>query len=53
MVGRNGRTYGLGYKAHIPADVDSDMPLAFTAAPANEKRHDPGLLDKAAVVNGG
>jgi len=53
MVGRNGITYGLGYKAHIPADVDSDMPLAFTAAPANEKRHDSGLLDKAVAVNGG
>ena len=49
MVGRDGRSYGLGYKAHIAADVDSDLPLAFTAAPANEneKRHAPGLLDKA------
>ncbi len=34
LVGRDGRTYGLGYKAHISADVDSDLPLAFIAAPA-------------------
>ena len=32
LVGRDGRTYGLGYKAHISADVDSDLPLAFIAA---------------------
>ncbi len=41
MVGRDGRTYGLGYKAHIAGDVYSDLPLAFIAASANdnEKRH--------------
>jgi transposase len=55
MVGRDGRTYGLGYKAHIAADVDSDLPVAFTAAPANEneKKHAPGLLDKTVEVTEG
>jgi len=55
MVGRDGRTYGLGYKAHISADVDSDLPLAFIAASANEneKRLAPELLDKTVVVTGG
>jgi hypothetical protein len=37
LVGRDGRTYGLGYKAHI-------------AASANEKKHAPGLLDKAVAA---
>ena len=47
-VGRDWRTYDLGYKAHIAAGVDSDLPLAFTTAPANdnEKKRAPGLLDK-------
>ena len=27
-VGRDGKTYDLGYKAHIAVDVESDMPLA-------------------------
>jgi len=55
MVGRDGRTYGLGYKAHIAGDVDSDLPLAFIAASANdnEKKHAPGLLLKAVEAAGG
>jgi len=55
VVGRDGRSYGLGYKAHIAADVDSDLPLAFIAASANEneKRHTPGLLDKTVEATGG
>jgi len=55
LVGRDGRTYGLGYKAHISADVDSDLPLAFIAASVNdnEKRHAPGLLDKTVEATGG
>ena len=48
-VGRNERGYDLGYRAHIADDSRSDLPVAFTAAPANEneKRHAPRLLDKA------
>ena len=55
LVGRDGRTYGLGYKAHIAADVDSDLPLAFIVASANEneKKHAPGLLDKTVEATGG
>jgi IS5 family transposase len=55
LVGRDGRTYGLGYKAHISADVDSDLPLAFITASANEneKRHAPKLLDKTVEATGG
>jgi len=55
MVGRDGRSYGLGYKAHIAGDVYSDLPLAFTAAPANEneKKHAPELLDKTVEAAGG
>ena len=55
MVGRDGRTYGLGYKAYISADVHSDLPIAFIAASANEneKRHAPELLDKTVEVTGG
>jgi len=52
-VGRDGRTYGLGYKAHISADIDSDLPLAFIVASANEKKHAPGLLDKTVEAAGG
>lgn len=53
-VGRDGKTYDLGYKAHIAADANSELPVAFTAAPANEneKKHAPGLLDKAVEATG-
>ncbi len=55
LVGRDGRTFGLGYKAHIAADVDSDLPLAFIAASANEneKKHAPELLNKTVEATGG
>ena len=47
-VGRDGKTYDLGYKAHIAADSESELPVAFIVAPANEneKRHAYELLDK-------
>jgi len=40
-VGRDGKTYDLGYKAHVAVDVESDMPVAAVVASANEneKRH--------------
>jgi len=40
-VGRDGKIYDLGYKAHIAVDADSDMPVAVVVASANmnEKRH--------------
>jgi len=48
-VGRSGKTYALGYKVHVAADSESELPLAFIAAPANqnEKKHADELLDKA------
>ena len=35
-VGRDGKTYDLGYKAHVAVDVESDMPVAVVVASANE-----------------
>jgi len=48
-VGRNGKTYELGYKLHLAADARSELPLAVTVAPANdnEKKHAPELFKKA------
>jgi len=53
-VGRDGKTYDLGYKAHLTVDVDSDMPVAAVAASANEneKRHAEELMGKASAVVG-
>ena len=47
-VGRSGKTYDLGYKAHISADSESELPVAFIVAPANEneKKYAYKLLDK-------
>jgi len=51
-VGRDGKTYDLGYKAHLAVDVDSDMPVAVVVASANEneKKHTEELLEKASLV---
>jgi transposase len=51
-VGRNGKTYELGYKVHVAADAKSDLPLAVIVAPANEneKKHASRLFDKAVRV---
>jgi len=51
-VGRDGKTYDLGYKAHVAVDVESDMPVATVVASANEneKKHAPELLDKVAQM---
>ncbi|MGA2682936.1 MAG: transposase, partial [Candidatus Bathyarchaeia archaeon] len=48
-VGRNGKTYELGYKLHVAIDAKSELPLAVVAAPANdnEKKHAPTLFEKA------
>src|SRR5208337_4488278 len=48
-VGRNGKTYELGYKLHVAVDAKSELPLAVVAAPANdnEKKHAPRLFEKA------
>ena len=48
-VGRNGKTYELGYKLHIATDAKSELPIAVIAASANEneKKHAPVLFQKA------
>ena len=48
-VGRNGKTFELGYRIHVAADAKSELPLAVIAAPANEneKKHASRLFDKA------
>jgi transposase len=53
-VGRDGKTYDLGYKAHVAVDVKSEMPLATVVASANEneKRHAEELMEKASAVVG-
>ena len=51
-VGRNGRTYELGYKLHVAADAKSELPLAVIAASANEneKKHSLNLLEKTKTI---
>ena len=49
-VGRNGKTYDLGYKAHVAVDSRSDMPLTVVVASANEKKHAPEMLYKVPWV---
>jgi len=51
-VGRDGKSYDLGYKSHVVVDADSDIPVAVVSASANEneKRHAEGLLGKASLV---
>jgi transposase len=47
-VGRNSKTYELGYKLHMAVDAKSELPLTVIVAPANdnEKRHAPLLFKK-------
>jgi hypothetical protein len=53
-VGRNGRSYGLGYKLHTSVDPRRILPLASILAPANEneKRHAPSLVERTRMVLG-
>ena len=48
-VGRDGKTFELGYKLHIATDAKSELPLAVIVAPANdnEKKHAPALFHRA------
>jgi IS5 family transposase len=47
-VGRNGKTYDLGYKVHLAIEAKSELLLAVIVAPANdnEKKHAPALFEK-------
>ena len=51
-VGRNGRSYGLGYKLHASVDPRQILPLACLMAPANEneKRHVATLVEMTKIV---
>ncbi len=53
-VGRNGKTYDLGYKLHVAADAKSELPLAVIAASANEneKKHASKLFDMTVRTTG-
>lgn len=49
------RTYEVGYKLHLAVDTASEMPLAFTVAPANknEKTFSVSLFNGAVNACGG
>ena len=51
-VGRNGRTFDLGFKHHVSVDPCRILPLASVLAPANEneKRHGPSLVERTKEV---
>ena len=51
-VGRNGRTYDLGYKFHVSVDHRLILPLANVLASANEneKRHGPFLVERTKEI---
>jgi hypothetical protein len=53
-VGRNGRSYGLGYKLHTSVEPRRILPLASVLALANEneKRHAPSLVERTRMVLG-
>jgi len=46
-VGRAVKTRDLGYRLHLTVDCRSEMPIAMTVAPANEKKHSLNLFEKA------
>jgi len=54
-VGRDGKTYSLGYKVHLSVDLDADLPLAVVVASGNrnEKRFAPRLLRKTRSLTKG
>ena len=54
-IGRDGKTYGLGYKVYLSVDLDADLPLAVVVASANrnEKRFAPRLLWKTRSLTKG
>ena len=51
-VGRNGRSFGLGFKMHSSVEPKRILPLATLLASANEneKRHAPSLVDRTRLV---
>ncbi len=53
-VGRNGRSYGLGFKLHSSVEPKLILPLATLLASANEneKKHAPSLVERSRLVLG-
>jgi hypothetical protein len=51
-VGRNGRSFGLGFKMHSSVDPKRILPLATLLASANEneKRHAPSLVERSRLL---
>ena len=51
-VGRAGRTFGLGYKLHLPINSKTMLPLACTFASANQnvQKHSLSILGKTKVI---
>jgi len=51
-VGRNGRSFGLGYKLHTSVEPKRILPLATLLASANEneKRHAPTLVKRTRLL---
>jgi hypothetical protein len=51
-VGRNGKSYDLGYKVHLSIDPERILPLAVLVASANEneKKHAPSLIERTRMV---
>jgi hypothetical protein len=51
-VGRNGRSFGLGFKMHSSVEPKRILPLVSVLASANEKRHAPSLVERSRLVLG-
>jgi hypothetical protein len=49
-VGRNGRSYDLGYKIHVSVDHKRILPLGEVFASANEKRYALSLIERTREV---
>jgi hypothetical protein len=51
-VGRNSKSYDLGYKVHLSIDPERILPLAVLVASANEneKKHAPSLIERTRMV---
>jgi transposase len=52
MVGRAGRSFGLGYKLHLSIDSGTMLPLTYVFASANqnEQKHSLNMLEKTKMI---
>ena len=49
-VGRDGKSYDLGYKTHLAVNVESDIPLAAVVASANACMHAGWWLRRGSLL---